>query len=108
MDSIPVVAITGQVDTHLLGRDAFQELDILDVTMPVTKHNFKVKDAGKLVSTIRQAFDIAKSGRCGPVLIDVPRNIFFAEVNYKPQKVVEKEAGKHSRRSRSRFCNLCG
>ena len=94
MDSIPVVAITGQVDTHLLGRDAFQELDILDVTMPVTKHNFKVKDAGKLVSTIRQAFDIAKSGRCGPVLIDVPRNIFFAEVNYKPQKVVEKEAGK--------------
>lgn len=90
MDSIPLVAITGQVDTALLGRDAFQETDILDITMPVTKHNFKVKEAHKLVPTIRQAFDIALSGRRGPVLVDVPRDIFFAEVDYRPQEVKEK------------------
>ena len=90
MDSIPVVAITGQVDTKLLGRDAFQETDILDITMPVTKHNFKVKDARLLVPTIRQAFEIAMSGRRGPVLVDVPRDLFFAEVDYRPQEVKEK------------------
>jgi len=93
MDSIPVVAITGQVDTNLLGRDAFQETDILDITMPITKHNFKVKDAHKLVETIRQAFDIAKSGRRGPVLVDIPKDLFFAEVDYKPQEISEKEVG---------------
>ena len=90
MDSIPLVAITGQVDTALLGRDAFQETDILDITMPVTKHNFKVKEARLLVSTIRQAFEIALSGRRGPVLVDVPRDIFFAEVDYRPLEVKEK------------------
>ena len=90
MDSIPMVAITGQVDTALLGRDAFQETDILDITMPVTKHNFKVKEARLLVPTIREAFEIASSGRRGPVLVDVPRDIFFAEVDYRPQEVKEK------------------
>ena len=90
MDSIPLVAITGQVDTTLLGRDAFQETDILDITMPVTKHNFKVKEARLLVPTIRQAFEIALSGRRGPVLVDVPRDIFFAEVDYRPQEIKEK------------------
>ena len=90
MDSIPLVAITGQVDTALLGRDAFQETDILDITMPVTKHNFKVKDARLLIPTIRQAFEIAMSGRRGPVLVDVPRDLFFAEVDYRPQEVNEK------------------
>ena len=90
MDSIPVVAITGQVDTKLLGRDAFQETDILDITMPVTKHNFKVKEARLLVPTIRQAFEIAMSGRRGPVLVDVPRDLFFAEVDYRPQELKEK------------------
>ena len=90
MDSIPLVAITGQVDTTLLGRDAFQETDILDITMPVTKHNFKVKQARQLVPTIRQAFEIASSGRRGPVLVDVPRDLFFAEVDYRPQEVTEK------------------
>ena len=93
-DSIPVVAFTGQVDTKLLGRDSFQETDILDITMPVTKHNFKVKDPRRLVETVRQAFEIALSGRRGPVLIDIPRDIFFAEVDYKPQVVEEKTAGK--------------
>ena len=90
MDSIPLVAITGQVDSTLLGRDAFQETDILDITMPVTKHNFKVKEARLLVPTIRQAFEIAMSGRRGPVLVDVPRDIFFAEVDYRPQEVKDK------------------
>jgi len=90
MDSIPLVAITGQVDTALLGRDAFQEMDILDITMPVTKHNFKVKEARLLVPTIRQAFEIALSGRRGPVLVDVPRDIFFAEVDWRAQEVKEK------------------
>ena len=84
MDSIPLVAITGQVDTRLLGRDAFQETDILDVTMPVTKHNFKVKDAKKLIPAIRAAFCIACSGRPGPVLVDVPRDLFFADVELLP------------------------
>ena len=82
MDSIPMVAITGQVDIAMLGRDAFQETDILDVTMPVTKHNYKIKNAADLVPTIRQAFELARTGRPGPVLIDVPRNLFFEEVAY--------------------------
>ncbi len=94
MDSIPIVAITGQVDTSLLGRDAFQETDILDITMPVTKHNFKIKDARLLIPTLRQAFEIAMSGRRGPVLVDIPRDLFFADVDYKPQSPVEKKIGK--------------
>ncbi len=93
MDSIPIVAITGQVDTNLLGRDAFQETDILDITMPVTKHNFKVKDPRKLVETIRQAFEIARSGRRGPVLVDIPKDLFFADVDYKFKKIEEKSLG---------------
>ncbi len=94
MDSIPIVAITGQVDTTLLGRDAFQETDILDITMPVTKHNFKVKDARLLVPTIRQAFEIAMNGRRGPVLVDIPRDLFFAPVDYRPQRSSEQPIGK--------------
>ena len=94
MDSIPIVAITGQVDTTSLGRDSFQETDILDITMPITKHNFKVKDIRQLVPTIRQAFEIAMSGRRGPVLVDIPRDLFFADVDYKPEKPKEKVVGK--------------
>ena len=94
MDSIPMVAITGQVDIALLGRDAFQETDILDVTMPVTKHNYKVKNAADLVPTIREAFDLARSGRPGPVLLDVPRNLFFEEVAYTAEKLEVRTPGK--------------
>ena len=94
MDSIPVVAITGQVETKLLGKDAFQETDILDITMPVTKHNFKVKDARQLVNTIRQAFEIAMNGRRGPVLVDIPRDLFSADVDYTPKTFAEKKVGK--------------
>lgn len=93
MDSIPLVAITGQVDTALLGKDAFQETDILDVTMPITKHNFKVKEARHLVPTIREAFKLARKGRPGPVLVDVPRDLFFAEVEYSKMEWEQKCCG---------------
>jgi acetolactate synthase-1/2/3 large subunit len=84
MDSVPVVAITGQVPTALIGRDAFQEVDITGITMAVTKHNFLVKDTAKLAETIRYAFRIARSGRPGPVLIDVPRDVQTHEVLFEP------------------------
>ncbi|HHW57533.1 MAG TPA: biosynthetic-type acetolactate synthase large subunit [Clostridia bacterium] len=82
MDSVPVVAITGQVPTNLIGKDAFQEVDITGITMPITKHNFIVKSPDKLVDTIRQAFAIAKSGRPGPVLVDIPKDIQNADIEY--------------------------
>lgn len=82
MDSIPIVAITGQVDSGLIGRDAFQEIDILDITIPITKHNFKVKKAQDMVPIIRKAFKIAREGRPGPVLIDIPRDLMLSDVAY--------------------------
>ncbi len=94
MDSIPMVAITGQVDIAMLGRDAFQETDILDVTMPVTPHNYTIKNAAELVPTIRQAFELARSGRPGPVLLDVPRNLFFEEVAYAAEEPRVRTPGK--------------
>lgn len=84
MDSIPVVAITGQVARNLIGRDAFQEVDITGISMPVTKHNFLVKNPAQLAGIIRLAFDIAKSGRPGPVLVDVPRDIQVMPIEYIP------------------------
>ncbi len=82
MDSIPIVAITGNVAVPLLGRDSFQEVDITGITMPVTKHNFIVKHVEELADTIRKAFAIAQSGRPGPVLIDIPKDITAAMVEY--------------------------
>ncbi len=84
MDSVPMVAITCNVGTSLLGKDSFQEVDITGVTMPITKHNYIVRDVKKLASTIREAFLIAKSGRPGPVLIDIPKDITAAQVEYEP------------------------
>lgn len=75
LDSSPLVAITGNVDTTQIGRDSFQELDIADITMPITKHNYIVKDINKLGAILREAFAIARSGRKGPVLVDIPRDI---------------------------------
>lgn len=75
MDSSPLIAITGQVVSNLIGNDAFQEVDIMGITMPITKHNFIVKDVTKLADTLRLAFKIAKSGRPGPVLVDIPKDI---------------------------------
>ncbi|MDD4546458.1 MAG: biosynthetic-type acetolactate synthase large subunit [Oscillospiraceae bacterium] len=85
MDSIPIVAITGNVSVPLLGRDSFQEVDITGITMPVTKHNFIVKDVNDLAPTVREAFRIAQSGRPGPVLIDIPKDVTAAMTDYEPK-----------------------
>ena len=82
MDSVPMVAITGNVPTGLLGKDSFQEVDITGITMSVTKHNFIVKDVGALASTLRRAFDIARFGRPGPVLVDIPKDLCSAVANW--------------------------
>jgi len=88
MDSVPVVAITGQVATSLLGRDSFQEADITGITMPITKHNYLVKDPGELARTVVEAFYIARTGRPGPVLIDIPKDVSAARARYEfPEKV---------------------
>ncbi|MDD6728038.1 MAG: biosynthetic-type acetolactate synthase large subunit [Eubacteriales bacterium] len=85
MDSIPVVAITCNYATSGLGRDSFQEVDICGITMPITKHNFQVKSVEELAPTIRKAFKIAISGRKGPVLVDIPKDITAAECEYTPE-----------------------
>ena len=84
MDSVPMVAITGNVGVSLLGKDSFQEIDIAGVTMPITKHNFIVKDVTQLADTMRRAFRIAKSGRPGPVLVDITKNVTATETEYEP------------------------
>ncbi len=85
MDSIPIVAITCNVGTSLLGKDSFQEVDIAGITIPVTKHNFIVKDVKELAGVIRRAFKIARSGRPGPVLIDVTKDVTANETEYMPE-----------------------
>ena len=82
MDSVPLVIVTGQVNSWTIGSDAFQETDITGITLPVTKHNFLVMDASEIASSIKEAFHIANSGRPGPVLVDIPRNVFVQEVEY--------------------------
>lgn len=84
MDSIPMVAITGNVTKQLLGKDSFQEVDITGITMPVTKHNYIVKDVNDLQRIVREAFYIAQEGRPGPVLIDIPKDITAAKAIYEP------------------------
>ena len=86
MDSIPMVAITGQVKTHLIGRDAFQEADVTGITRPITKHNYLVKDVADLARTIHEAFHIARTGRPGPVVIDLPVDVATAELDGEVQK----------------------
>ena len=94
MDSVPVVAITCNVAVSLLGRDSFQEIDIAGITMPITKYNFIVKDINKLASTIRRAFKIAQTGRPGPVLIDITKDVTAATCEYEyqePEPIVRQE-----------------
>ena len=86
LDSVPMVAITCNVTTSLLGKDSFQEIDILGVTMPITKYNFIVKDVTKLADVIRRAFVIAKSGRPGPVLVDITKDVTAAQCAYEPRE----------------------
>ena len=82
MDSVPLVIVTGQVNSWTIGSDAFQETDITGITLPITKHNFLVMDASEIASSIKEAFYIANSGRPGPVLVDIPRDVFVQEVEY--------------------------
>jgi len=84
MDSIPLVVLTGQVPTHLIGNDAFQEVDIVGITRPCTKHNYLVYNANDLPRIIKEAFYLARSGRPGPVLIDIPKDVVKTSIDYKP------------------------
>ncbi|MDO7786554.1 biosynthetic-type acetolactate synthase large subunit [Desulforamulus aquiferis] len=88
MDSIPLVAITGQVPTVQVGTDAFQEVDITGITMPITKHNYLVKDAKMLPMIIKRAFHIARTGRPGPVLIDLPKDVAYTSIDFEYPEVV--------------------
>ncbi|MBV9153819.1 MAG: acetolactate synthase 3 large subunit [Alphaproteobacteria bacterium] len=91
MDSVPVVCLTGQVPTHLIGNDAFQEADTTGITRPCTKHNYLVKDVNDLARVLHEAFYVAKSGRPGPVVVDLPKDVLFAPGTYvEPQQVAHK------------------
>ena len=94
MDSVPLVCISGQVPTHLIGTDAFQECDTTGITRPCTKHNWLVKDVNKLSSVLHKAFEVATTGRPGPVLVDIPKDIQFKRGKYIKPKEVKKNNGK--------------
>ena len=94
MDSVPLVCISGQVPTHLIGTDAFQECDTTGITRPCTKHNWLVKDIKDLQNVIHKAFEVATSGRPGPVLVDIPKDIQFQKIKYSPFKKNIKSNGK--------------
>ena len=89
MDSIPVVCLTGQVPTHLIGNDAFQEADTVGITRPCTKHNYLVKDVNDLARVIHEAFYVANSGRPGPVVVDIPKDVSIAEGEYLPPETIQ-------------------
>ena len=91
MDSIPLVCISGQVPTHLIGTDAFQEADTVGITRPCTKHNWLVKDPDELCRILHEAFYVATSGRPGPVVVDIPKDIQFADANYFPPNEIKTE-----------------
>ena len=93
MDSVPLVCITGQVPTHLIGTDAFQECDTTGITRPCTKHNWLVKDINKLSTILHKAFEVATTGRPGPVLIDIPKDIQFKKGKYIKPKELKKTTG---------------
>ena len=88
MDSIPLVVLTGQVPTHLIGNDAFQEVDIVGITRPCTKHNYLVQSTQDLARTVKEAFYLARSGRPGPVLVDLPKDVVKGKIDYVPQKEI--------------------
>jgi acetolactate synthase-1/2/3 large subunit len=89
MDSVPLVVLTGQVPSHMIGNDAFQEVDIVGITRPCTKHNYLVQRVEELARTIKEAFHIARSGRPGPVLVDLPKDVIQATTNYRPVKDIQ-------------------
>ena len=96
MDSVPMVAITGNVSIDLLGKDSFQEVDIAGITMPITKHNFIVKDVNDLAHTIRRAFNIAKKGRPGPVLVDIAKDVTANKTEYTKEEIKPIEVTNHT------------
>ena len=96
MDSIPVVLISGQVPTFMIGNDAFQEADTVGITRPCTKHNWLVKDTNELADALHQAFHIATTGRPGPVLVDVPKDVQFADGTYDPPSDRQKQRYHHT------------
>ena len=100
MDSTPMVVLTGQVTTELLGSDAFQETDIIGITMPITKHSYIVSDPGEVKATVKQAFEIARSGRPGPVLIDLPRNVMAAKCEQSGVKNITMPEKRHAKRKK--------
>jgi len=89
MDSVPLVVLTGQVPSHMIGNDAFQEVDIVGITRPCTKHNYLVQRVEDLARTIKEAFYIARSGRPGPVLVDLPKDVMQTATNYRPVKDIQ-------------------
>lgn len=89
LDSIPIICLTGQVATHLIGNDAFQEADTIGITRPVTKHNYLVKDAADMARTVHEAFYVATNGRPGPVVIDLPKDVQFAKATYTPPAMIK-------------------
>ncbi|HFB68062.1 MAG TPA: acetolactate synthase large subunit, partial [Calditrichae bacterium] len=89
MDSTPLVVFTGQVPTSLIGNDAFQEADIIGITRPITKHSFLVRDVDDLAPAIRKAFYLAKTGRPGPVVVDLPKDVITAETTFRYPEQVE-------------------
>ena len=102
MDSVPLICISGQVPTHLIGTDAFQECDTTGITRPCTKHNWLVKDIKDLPKILHEAFEVATTGRPGPVLVDIPKDIQFAKTNYSKPKKTKKINGKsHNKYSQS-------
>ncbi len=107
MDSVPLVCISGQVPTHLIGTDAFQECDTTGITRPCTKHNWLVKDIKDLSKIIHEAFHVATTGRPGPVLIDIPKDIQFAKIKYSKPRKEKKSNGKlHSKFSQNEIDEL--
>ena len=94
MDSVPLVCISGQVPTHLIGTDAFQECDTTGITRPCTKHNWLVKDVKNLSEVIHKAFEVATTGRHGPVLVDIPKDVQFQKAIYKKNKKQKRINGK--------------
>ena len=107
MDSVPLVCISGQVPTHLIGTDAFQECDTTGITRPCTKHNWLVKDIKDLSKIIHEAFKVATTGRPGPVLVDIPKDIQFAKINYvKPKKEKKSYSKSHNKFSQNEIDEL--
>jgi len=90
MDSVPMVVFTGQVPRKLLGKDSFQEIDIIGITLSITKHSYIIKDEKNLADTVRKAFEIARSGRPGPVLIDIPKDVFLSDAEYEKVEIIDK------------------